>query len=190
MDLQIASAPDNWGVWFPHDEKQIPWQRFLDELVEAGYAWTELGPYGYLPTDATRLASELGARGLKVCGTFAMAPLEDPQAWPDVERQVLGGGELVATLGGKYLVLIDDLYSDPFTGQSIAPKRLDQDAWKRLVAAVHQVARLAKEQLGLCTVYHPHAETHVEYEDQIEQLLDVTDPELVKLCLDTGHHAY
>jgi inosose dehydratase len=39
-------------------------------------------------------------------------------------------------------------------------------------------------------VFHPHADSHVEYEDQIEAFLADTDPEKVFLCLDTGHHAY
>jgi inosose dehydratase len=30
----------------------------------------------------------------------------------------------------------------------------------------------------------------VEFEDQIEAFLADTDPQLVSLCLDTGHHAY
>ena len=51
MNIKIGSAPDSWGVWFPSDSKQTPWNRFLDEIVEAGYEWIELGPYGYLPTD-------------------------------------------------------------------------------------------------------------------------------------------
>jgi inosose dehydratase len=39
-------------------------------------------------------------------------------------------------------------------------------------------------------VFHPEPDTHVEYEEQIEQLLEQTDPDRVALCLDTGHHAY
>ena len=42
--MTLGSAPDSWGVWFPDDPKQMPWQRFLDEIAEAGYEWTELGP--------------------------------------------------------------------------------------------------------------------------------------------------
>ena len=49
---------------------------------------------------------------------------------------------------------------------------------------------MAQQQCGLMVVVHPHVETHLEYEDQIEQLLADTDPALVGLCLDTGHHAY
>ena len=92
MNVRIGSAPDSWGVWLPSDPKQIPWDRFLDEVVEAGYEWIELGPYGYLPTDLAELRAELGKRGLKVTASFAMGDLADPAEWPDVERQVLASG--------------------------------------------------------------------------------------------------
>ena len=133
MNIKIGTAPDDWGVWFPSDPKQTPWRRFLDEVVEAGFEWIELGPYGYLPSDITTLRQELDRRKLKVCGTFAMAHLEDPAAWPDLEKQVMGGGELLAALGAKFLVLIDDTYSDLFTGQPTRPSRLDPDSWKELI---------------------------------------------------------
>jgi inosose dehydratase len=103
---------------------------------------------------------------------------------------MLGGGELAAALGGRYMVLIDDTYSDLFTGQATRPSRLDDEGWKRLIDTTHRAADLAASRLGLQLVYHPHAETHVEYEDQIETFLEQTDPQRVALCFDTGHHAY
>jgi inosose dehydratase len=190
MDIKVGSAPDSWGVWFPSDPKQTPWQRFLDEIAEAGYEWTELGPYGYLPTDLPTLRAELDKRGLKVAATFAMGALEDPAGWPTLEKQVLGAGELLAALGAKYLVLIDDSYTDLFTGELLAPRQLPDDAWQRLIDTTHKVADIARDQFGLTLVLHPHAETHVEYEAQIEAFLAQTDPARVSLCLDTGHHAY
>ena len=190
MDVKIGSAPDSWGVWFPSDDKQIPWQRCLDEIAEAGYQWTELGPYGYLPTDRATLQNELSKRGLRASGTFAMGHLEDDAAWPGLEKQILGAGESLAYLGAEYLILIDDTYTNLWTGEATAPGRLDDEAWKHLVDRVHYVVDLVRERFGLQVVFHPHAETHVEYEDQIERLLSQTDPERVVLCLDTGHHAY
>jgi inosose dehydratase len=190
MNIKLGSAPDSWGVWFPSDPRQIPWQRFLDEIAQAGYEWTELGPFGYLPTDLSLLRDELNQRGLNVSAAVAISHLEDPAAWPDLERQVLGGGGLVAGLGGRFLVLIDDTYSDLFTGQPTLPARLDQAAWKQLIGTTQRVAELAATRLGLEVVFHPHAETHVEYEDQIENFLQDTEPQKVALCLDTGHHAY
>ncbi len=75
MNLKIGTAPDDWGVWFPSNEKQTPWSRYLDEMVEAEYEWTELGPVGYLPTDPTTLRSELNKRGIKVTGTTTPIPI-------------------------------------------------------------------------------------------------------------------
>ena len=190
MNIRVGSAPDNWGVWFPDDPKQIPWQRYLDELVEAGYEWTELGPYGYLPTDLSKLRNELDRRGIKVSGSFLMPPLEDPSAWPALEKDLLGLGELLVNLGAQFLLLIDDTYTDLFNGELKAPQTLDEEAWKRLVDVTQRVAGIARDRFGLRLVFHPHAETHVEYEEQIERLLQETDPDLVALCLDTGHHAY
>ena len=190
MEIKIGSAPDSWGVWFAEDEKQIPWDRFLDEIQEAGYEWTELGPYGYLPTDLSILQKELEQRHLSVTSGFVMAPMDDPDSRPELERQLLGAGELLATLGAEFLVLIDDTYSDPWTGAMRSPKQLDEDAWQRLIETAHYVGEIASSRFGLRLVFHPHAETHVEDEDQIERFLSQTDPELVALAFDTGHHAY
>jgi len=190
MGLQIGTAPVSWGIWFADDHKQTPWQRFLDEVVEAGYENIELGPYGYLPTDPVRLKEELSRRNLNVSGTFLMGNLEDHNRWPDREKTMVGTCELLTAVGGKYVVLIDDTYTDPFTGVRTGPARLVGESWKRLIEATHEIANRAITQYGLKVAYHPHAETHVEYEDQIEQFLRETDPARVALCLDVGHFAY
>ena len=190
MNVKIGSAPDSWGVWFPSDPKQTPWQRFLDEVAEAGYAWIELGPYGYLPTDPNVLGPELDRRGLKMSGTFLMKHFEEEKARADTEEELHKIGRTLVQLGAKFLILIDDIYSDYETGDLTRPRRLDDDAWKRLIETTHRVARIAREQYELQVVFHPHAETHVEYEDQIERLVADTDPAIVSLALDTGHHAY
>ena len=190
MNVRIGTSPDSWGVWFGSDPKQIPWQRYLDEAVLAGYEWTELGPYGYLPTDVSQLRGELERRGLKVPAGFAIGRLDDPAQWTKLEREVVGVCESLRALGGRFAILIDDLYTNPFTGEHIAPAKLDSDGWKRLIDNTHRVADIVHDQYRLKMVFHPHAETHVEYEDQIEVFLEQTDPDRVFLCLDPGHHAY
>ena len=190
MEIKVGSAPDSWGVWFPSEPDQIPWQRYLDEIAESGYEWTELGPYGYLPTDPATLGSELEKRGLKVSGTFAMADLEIPDVWPQLEEQVLGAGAVLSALGASYLVLIDDTYTNLFTGEAKLDSHLDADAWQRLVDTTHRVADIARKEFDLQVVFHPHTDTHIEFEEQIERLIEQTDPAQIQFCLDTGHHAY
>ena len=62
MKIKLGVAPDSWGIWFPSDPKQMPWQRCFDEMAQVGFKWVELGPYGYLPTDPAVVRAELAAR--------------------------------------------------------------------------------------------------------------------------------
>lgn len=191
MNVTVGTAPDSWGVWFPSDERQTPWQRCLDEIAEAGYEWTELGPYGYLPTDPAVLRPELEKRGLIAVGqAIDEFALEDPAMWPEMEKTIAASGALLAALGAEYFILIDAPYSNLATGETVAPSKLDEAAWQRLIDTTHRIADLLKQRYGVKLLFHPHAETHAEYEDQIERFLRDTDPARVGLCFDTGHHAY
>lgn len=189
MNVKIGTGPDSWGVWFPDDPRQTPWNRFLDEVVAAGYESIELGPYGYLPTELPVLQRELDKRGLKVSGNFIMAPLEDSAAWPRLDLEVVRTCETLAALDADFLIVIDDVYTDLLSGERRAPTELDDDAWRRLVDATHRIAELAAR-WRVRVAFHAHAETHVQYERQIERLLDDTEPDRVGLCFDVGHHAY
>jgi inosose dehydratase len=185
--LRSGTAPDSWGVWFPADPLQTPWNRCLDEIAEAGFQWTELGPYGYLPSDVAVLERELSTRGLGLAAGFTMFDLEQPGAW----EEAAGATETVATLlealGSEYLIIIDDVYTDLYTGVPRHPADLDDAAWGRLVDTTKRIGEVA-DRHGLRTVFHPHAQTHVEFEHQIERLLEDTDR--LSLCFDVGHHAY
>jgi inosose dehydratase len=188
MGVTLGSAPDSWGVWFADDPKQTPWHRFLDEVAAAGYRWIELGPYGYLPTDLDVLTRELDKRELGVTGTFTMFHFEEAGAWEARRDAVERTCELLAALRAQYLILIDDVYTDLFTGERLAPSQLDDSGWQTFVETSRRIADVAARH-ELQPVLHPHAETHIEYEHQIERFLEDVDGE-IELCLDVGHHAY
>ncbi|MCW2810979.1 MAG: iolE [Friedmanniella sp.] len=79
--ITIGTAPDSWGVWFPSDPEQVPASTFLREVVEAGYEAIELGPYGYLPSDAGELQEALDEHGLTVLAGTVFSQLHHPDAW-------------------------------------------------------------------------------------------------------------
>jgi inosose dehydratase len=191
MDIKVGSCPDSWGVWFPHDAKQTPWQRCLDEMATSGYHWIELGPYGYMPTDPEILRLELEKRDLVAVGqAIDEFALEDPSQWDVMESTISASGKLLSALSAEYFVLIDAPYSDLATGETLAASELDSAGWQRLIDTTHKIADLLLNRYEVKLLFHPHAETHVEYENQIERFLHDTDPERVGLCFDTGHHAY
>lgn len=189
-NLLLGSAPDSWGVWFAEDEYQLPWPTFLDELVQAGYSWVELGPYGYLPTDPKVLADEVGKRGLKVSGGTVFGALHRPAGWDQMLAATRRVAELTAAAGAQHLVFIPPLFRDEKTGARTEPAELDDGQWATLTAAASELGQILRNDYDVRLCLHPHADTHVQTQPEIERFLDGTDPDYVWLCLDTGHVAY
>ena len=191
--LALGSCPDSWGVWFADDPRQPPWQRFLDELAGVGYEWLELGPYGYLPTDPARLSDELDRRGLTVAGgtMHGESGLHRMGDWPAIEAKTRAVAELTAAVGGRHLVFVPvPGYRDDATGAYLEPAELTGEEWTTMVRAADQLGRIVSEDYGVALQFHPHADSHVETQEQTERFLADTDPRYVNLCLDTGHLAY
>ncbi|MHB9753691.1 sugar phosphate isomerase/epimerase family protein [Streptomyces sp. BYX5S] len=189
--IRIGSAPDSWGVWFPDDPRQVPYGRFLDEVAEAGYEWIELGPYGYLPKDPRVLAEETARRGLKVsAGTVFTGLHHGPAVWEKTWEHVASIAELTQAMGARHLVVIPSFWRDDKTGAVLEDSRLTAEQWRDLAAGTERLGREVGDRYGLKLVFHPHADTHVDTEENVTRLLDATDPDLVSLCLDTGHYAY
>jgi inosose dehydratase len=188
--IRVGSAPDSWGVWFPDDPQQVPWQRFLDEVSGCGYEWIELGPYGYLPTDPARLSDELAARGLRVTAGTVFEHLHRPDSWDAVWDQVKDVAALTRAMGGTHVVVIPGMFRDEKTGADIEPRTLDPESWRAKTTGVERLGRAVREEYGLSIAFHPHAESHVGHQADIERFLADTDPEYVPLCLDTGHVSY
>ncbi|MFC9502310.1 TIM barrel protein [Streptomyces sp. NPDC057002] len=189
-NLCLGSAPDSWGVWFPEDEHQVPYTRFLDELAQAGYEWLELGPYGYLPTDPRRLRAELDARGLKVSGGTAFGALHRPEAWDEMLTHVRRVAALTAAAGAHHLVFIPPMYRDEKTGAFTEPPELTAGQWAGFGRAADRLGRLLLEEYDVRLVVHPHADSHIQTQAEIERLLNESDSRYTNLCLDTGHVAY
>jgi inosose dehydratase len=189
IPIELVASPDSWGIWFADDAEQIPWHRYLNEVAQIGFKWTELGPPGYLPTSVKRLRSELGSRQLLVPAAFVIGDLVNPSADRGVDEETRRTSDLLAQLGGKYVVFMEETYRDVFTGTATMPRSLDSHVWRRLLDRVNELARIVTK-FGLVFAFHPHADTHVELTEQVEALIVQTDPNLVGLCLDTGHVEY
>jgi inosose dehydratase len=186
--LRLGSCPDSWGVWYADDPRQIPWQRFLDELAGVGYRWLELGPYGYLPTDPARLADELAARELRVAGGTVGGVGGPHGDLDEVLAETRRVAALTAAVGGRDLVFVPvPGYRDDATGGHLGAAELSTGQWRSLSVNVNIMRRVVADEFGLTLHFHPHADYQVETQEQVERLLDSTD---VSLCLDTGHLAY
>jgi inosose dehydratase len=194
MPFQIANAPCSWGIYeFKEIEPKYPYQRVLDEMVETGYTGLEYGPWGYLPTDPAALQAELDQRRLKLLSSFVPVKLVDAQAHAAGLAHALQVGRVLAAVGAEYLVLSDDNGAVPEAVKQagrVQGSRLNADQWDVFATGVNHIARTVHDQLGLKVVFHHHCAGYVETAEETRQLMGRADPDLVGLCLDTGHWHY
>jgi inosose dehydratase len=192
--FRFASAPVSWGVGDFYDPAwEQPYERILDEMVAGGYTGTELGPYGYFPTDAAVLRPALSARSLKMLSSFVPVDLASPDAATGAVEQIRKVGALLAELDAPCIVLAD---AQSKVRENIAGRvprdgsaSLSATQWRNVAAVAAEAERVAGG-FGLDLVFHPHVATYVETPAETERFFDAVSATKIGLCLDTGHCYY
>jgi inosose dehydratase len=179
VDLaRLAGAPISWGVCeVPGWGRQLPPELVLGEMAGLGLRTTELGPVGWLPTEAVELTALLDRHGLRLVGGFVPFVLHTRDFEParaEADRMAA----LFADAGAKVLnaaVVADLAWS--------APSPLDGAQWRRLTGNLARLEEVVQAH-GLTLAVHPHAGTLLEQAGDVERLLEDTG---TPICLDTGH---
>ena len=173
---RVAAAPISWGVCeVPGWGAQLEPDRVLGEMTQLGITATELGPVGWLPTQAPALNEILHRHQLRLVGGFVPFVLHTPHFDPQEGDRMAA---LLTAAGAE--VMCAAVVTDPDWS---APRPLDDAEWRHLAA---NLARLEETTAahGLTLAVHPHAGTLIERAHDVERLIEATD---TGLCLDTGH---
>ena len=193
VSIKVGTAPVSWGIMeaegWTVDQGYV---RVLDEMAKAGYEGTELGPYGYLPTEPDSLIAELASRGLRLVSAFVPVHLSDAQRHDADFRQAIKVATLLTRAGARLIVLADEMGGARMSVAGRVNEQRDGMSERQWDGAVDILNRIAKTccELGLVTAFHHHAGTLVETPAEIERLCASTDPALIGLCLDSGHYMY
>jgi inosose dehydratase len=192
--LRIANAPCSWGVLeFDWAGPAPSFCRVLDEMRATGYAGTELGDWGFLPTNPEALRGELRRRDLALIGAFVPVPLTHEERHQGGVDAALRVARLICAVEERppFIILSDDTARHPdrtrLAGRIRPEQGLGERGWVALARGANLIARRVYDETGLRTVFHHHCATFVETSAEITELMRRTDPALVGLCLDTGH---
>jgi inosose dehydratase len=188
---RFGLAPVNWNN---DDVPEWGARRGYAELValsaRLGYDGIEAGTGA--PAAADGLRSLLLAHGQALPGAYEWARLSDPAvAAAEVER--LGAKAAWLRAAGAEVLLVAEQWTEArrrVAGRagdhpelSLPPERL-----ACLCRSLEAAARRCRGS-GLTLALHPHAGTPVETPAEVAAVMAGTDPDLVRLCLDTGHTA-
>jgi inosose dehydratase len=194
--IQVANAPCSWGVIENIAGERGGYAQVLDEIAATGYRGTELGDWGFMPTDSGVLRAELDTRGLKLLASWVSVYLHDATRHAESEAEVVRTAHLLAEVGGAdcLIVLGNDPYGDPLrtlhSGRIQPEQGMNEAQWATFVAGANRLAHAVRRETGLRTVFHHHIGTWIETPAETARLLAETDPTVLGLCFDTGHYRF
>jgi inosose dehydratase len=195
--IRVANAPCSWGVLeFDGASAPAPFTQVLDEMRAAGYDGTELGDWGFMPSEPSRLRGELAARGLAMVGAFVPVGLADRATHERGIDAAVRTAALMRDAGAEraFIVLSDDnarvAERERHAGRITRAQSLPDADWATFAAGATRIAAAVRDATGVQTVFHPHAGGYVEAPWEIDELMTRTDPAVLGLLLDTGHILY
>lgn len=192
MTIKIGNAPCSWGIEFANDPRNPSWEHVLDQCQQAGFKGIELGPVGYMPEDPVQLAEALSKRDLSLIGGVVFQPFHDPNTWDKVLDAATRTCQALQSHQAEYLVLIDSISPQraKTAGRAQEATQMSETEWQAFKSRIMHVAKIGKEEFGLTSCIHAHAAGFMDFEPELERLLSETDPDTLKICLDTGHSHY
>jgi len=170
-------------TWLVNHKDNYVWEfeQFLREVKDLGYQEVENFAFimDYFDGDAARVNQLLDKYGLKMANLYQHYSDDDEK---DYENAIKFIG-FMKEIGAKFLNLQGTMWHD-----EPLQRPLDREKVLKYAALSNRIGQLAKDN-GITACFHPHAQTAVYTQEEIQLLLDNTDPKLVSLCLDTAHTA-
>ena len=190
--IKIGNAPCSWGVEFADDPRNPSWRKVLQENATAGYKGIELGPVGFMPEDPAILSEALKEFDQELIGGVVFRPFHDPDAWDDVMDASVRTCKALKAHGATRLVLIDSISERraPTAGRVAEAEQMDAAEWASYRDRIATIAKMGTEEYGLAVGIHAHAAGFMDFEPELERLLDEVDEKILGICFDTGHHSY
>ncbi len=192
MSIKLANSPCSWGVDYADAASNPHWKKVTKEIVEAGYNYSELGPYGYMPTNIEEIKLHIDSINLKIIGGFIFDNLHISKEHDSINKKIIATCGLLQKLNAEFYVIIDHLDTKRMitSGKNIIACQLDLSEYKLLVGFLKKISKICYEDFGLKPVLHPHAGTYIENELEIENIINDVNSEYMGICIDTAHLHY
>jgi len=178
--MRIAYTGWTWLV--NHQDNHVwEFEQFLKEVSDLGYQEVENFAFimDYFDNDPKPVKELLDRYGLKMANLYQHFSEDEEQDLEKTAKFI----EFMKGIGAKYLNLQAVMWNE-------APlqRPIDKERILRYAALSNKVGQMCKDN-GIVACFHPHAQTAVYTQEEIQLFLDNTDPALVSLCLDTAHTA-
>jgi inosose dehydratase len=167
-NLKFGYAAITWGA----AERQA-----IDDIASVGYRGIQLRLEALTDFKPAQLKELLAQHNLTfVALSSGQVSLDHPAA--DEIATHVAHAQYVKDSGGLYLQLLDQL--KPY------PRTVTPDECRGLGKLLTEIGKRTAE-IGIPVAYHNHLNTISEHPGNLDLVLENSDPQYVKLLLDTGH---
>ncbi|MCC8023494.1 MAG: myo-inosose-2 dehydratase [Clostridiales bacterium] len=189
--VKLAIAPIGWtNDDMPDLGAENTFEQCISEMALAGFQGSEIG--NKYPEDPAVLKPYLDIRGLQICNAWFSSLLTSEPYEVTIENfirhrdklhalgaKIIGASEQGNSIQGRLDVPILGEQKPVYTGEE----------WRLIAEGFNEMGRLAREKDMYFTVHH-HMGTGVQTAEEIDRLMELTDPELVYLLFDSGHLSF
>ncbi|CAH0346499.1 myo-inosose-2 dehydratase [Bacillus sp. CECT 9360] len=181
-----------WGIapigWRNDDLPEIGAENtlshLLSDIVVAGFQGTEVG--GFFPEPKV-LNKELKLRNLRIAGQwFSSFIIRD--GIDAAAKAFHKHCQYLKEVNADVAVVSEQTYSIQATTKNVFLEKpyFPDEEWVTLCHGLNELGKIAEE-YDLKLVYHHHMGTGVQTMEEIDRLMENTDPKHVHLLYDTGH---
>jgi len=165
------------------DEYKFEFEQFLKEISYLGYDTIENFAFitNYFDWDADEVAGLLKKYNLHMANLYHHYRGTDAASDEEDYHKGVRYLDFMKKIGATHMNLQAVMWRE---GENDRPT--DKERILHYAELSNRLGRDCKEK-GIIPCFHPHANTHIYREDEIDLFLENTDPELVWLCLDTAH---
>lgn len=173
-------AYTGWTWLINHqDNYKYEFEQFLKEVSDLGYVAVENFAFitKYFDNDAAEVASLLKKYDLELANMYLHFTEDAAVDYQSAKDYVA----FMKLTGTTYMNLQAVMWKDAPNDRPTNEKAILDYARRS-----NEIGKLCAEN-GMVACFHPHANTHVFREHEIDLFLENTDPKLVTLCPDTAH---
>lgn len=186
-EVKLGIAPIGWtNDDMPELGGDIPFEQCINEMAEAGFEGCEVG--NKFPRDPDILKKALEPLKLNIASAW-FSTFFTTKAAEETIREFIKHRDFLHAMKAKVIVVAEcgkSIHGDINIPLHNNKPIFNDQEWEKLVNGLHELGRLAAEK-NMNIVYHHHMGTGVQTFEEIERLMNLTDPTLVSLLVDTGH---
>ena len=185
--VKLAIAPIGWtNDDMPDLGAENTFEQCISEMALAGFKGSEIG--NKYPQDPDVLKKYLDIRGLQICNAWFSSYLTS-KPYEETIEAFKAHCDKLHKLGAKVIGASEQGNSiQGCLDKSILDEKpyYTDEQWDVVVKGFNEMGAYAKSKGMYFTVHH-HMGTGVQTVEEIDKLMELTDPELVYLLFDSGH---